>query len=123
MLKKPLQSIERGTESSVLTFDDGDSVTAKVVAGSPKQMLERDIGAERVTVTKSVSIISSSLKELFPLTSEGGVQPAAAVVVVPSSGADEPPVLIFVHTADAGECPQSQGKLTIFVSHTRPACT
>lgn len=58
--------------------------------------------------SKSVSVVSSALSTLFPRTSEGGAIPAGAVVATPASSDAEPPVYIFAHSSDAGECPTGQ---------------
>ncbi|GAQ45642.1 Rab geranylgeranyl transferase escort protein [Aspergillus niger] len=63
-------------------------------------------------VARSISIVSSSLASLFPVTAEGGPIPVGAVVVFPGSsvgGADDaPPVYTIVHSSETGECPIGQ---------------
>jgi len=72
--------------------------------------------------TRSISIVSSSLKSLFPVI-EGTQPPAGAVVVFPSGSItpsegvtvrreELPPVYLILHSSDTGECPTSQSKCT-----------
>ena len=70
-------------------------------------------GAQPEAASRSITIISSSMKDLFVTVAEGGVSPAGAVVVFPAgslSSAAHPPVQIMVHSSDTGECPQGQCK-------------
>lgn len=75
-------------------------------------------------VARSISIVSSSLANLFPVTAEGGPIPVGAVVVFPGSsvgGADDaPPVYTIVHSSETGECPIGQCKLPLFLLHLFP---
>ena len=98
-----------------LELSNGERVSTKWLAGSqpdlPASTFEVPADALMDTVTaRSISIASSPLPSLFPPTSEGGVIPAGAVIVVPSSNKHEPPVHIIAHTSDAGECPMGQCK-------------
>ncbi|KAL4874834.1 GDP dissociation inhibitor-domain-containing protein [Aspergillus karnatakaensis] len=71
-------------------------------------------------VSRSITIVSSSLDGLFPITAEGGPIPAGAVVVFPASSlglTDEyPPVYISVHSSETAECPTGQSVLYSSVS-------
>jgi hypothetical protein len=70
-----------------------------------------------------MTIVSSSLSHLFPPIAEEAPAPAAAVVVFPSgsltldSQAEElPPVHVFVHSSDTGECPSGQCKFALLLT-------
>ncbi|KAF2830094.1 rab geranylgeranyl transferase escort protein-like protein [Ophiobolus disseminans] len=100
---------ESGTK---LRLKDGEVVTAKWIVGGSSSTTPED------ACCKSISIVSSSLGPLFPPIAEGAPTPAAAVVVFPSgslslnSQTEElPPVQIFVHSSDTGECPAGQSVL------------
>lgn len=102
------------TESNVkLHLKDGEAVTAKwVVDGSSST----EVGDSHC---RSINIVSSSLSPLFPSIAEEAPAPASAVVVFPSGSlslddkdGELPPVHIFVHSSDTGECPSGQSKFT-----------
>lgn len=106
-----------GTGAKSLRLKDGEVVTAKWVVeeGSTESQDES-------SMCKSIAIVSSPLKSLFPSLAEEAPSPASAVVVFPSgalileqtggaSGEPLPPVHIFVHSSDTGECPPGQCKL------------
>ncbi|GMG44060.1 unnamed protein product [Aspergillus oryzae var. brunneus] len=63
-------------------------------------------------VARSITVVSSALESLFPVTAEGGPIPAGAVVVFPGSSFDQsddlPPVYLLVHSSETGECPPGQ---------------
>lgn len=117
VLGKGLSSIDpdplASTEDNVkLHLKDGEAVTAKWVVGGSSSV------ADKNTYCRSTTIISSSLAHLFPPIAEEAPAPASAVVVFPtgSLSLDEdneelPPVHIFVHSSDTGECPPGQSKL------------
>lgn len=72
------------------------------------------------TLCKSITIVSSPLTPLFPPIAEEAPPPACAVVTFPSGSVslagqehELPPVNIFVHSADTGECAAGQSKLQI----------
>jgi RAB protein geranylgeranyltransferase component A len=105
-----------------LTLSDGEKIRSKSVAGTLWDLPE-DAGSPSIStqkVARSISIVSSPLKRLFPVTAEGGPVPAGAVVLVPgealSDGASEvAPVYLLVHSSETGECPDGQCKLTTFL--------
>jgi Rab proteins geranylgeranyltransferase component A len=107
-----------GTFKDQLTLElsEGEKITARWLAGSvsdlPATVCPASGEASTATaVLKSTSIVASSLSSLFPPTSEGGVKPEGAVIVVETGDSDCPPVRILVHSSDAGECPSGQCKL------------
>jgi RAB protein geranylgeranyltransferase component A len=94
-----------------LRLKDGEEVTTKWVVGGNSSSAPED------GCCRSMIIVSSSLSHLFPPIAEEAPAPAAAVVVFPSgsltldSQAEElPPVHVFVHSSDTGECPSGQCK-------------
>ncbi|CAN9131749.1 unnamed protein product [Alternaria alternata] len=100
------ETTENGTK---LRLKDGEVVTAKWIVGGNSSTASQD------TYCRSMTIVSSSLSHLFPPIAEEAPAPAAAVVVFPSgsltldSQAEElPPVHVFVHSSDTGECPSGQ---------------
>ena len=96
-----------------LELSGGEKVSTKQLVGS-RNDLPTSTGSITVsrTLARSISIVSSPLTWLFPPTSEGGVTPAEAVVVVPSTSDPQgPPVHILVHSSESGDCPTGQCKL------------
>ena len=123
VLNKSIKGIGTKTEDGPIQLElgDGEKVSTTWLCGTKDDLAATASQngpdqSEPLMLSRSISIISSPLPSLFPPTSEGGVTPAGAVVVV--SGADEarPPVHIFVHTADAGECPMTQSKSSSYPS-------
>jgi RAB protein geranylgeranyltransferase component A len=104
------------TGVKTLRLQDGEVITTRWVVE------EGSIGVEDgSSMCKSIAIVSSSLKPLFPPLAEDAPSPASAVVVFPSGSLsleppvellDQqlPPVHIFVHSSDTGECPAGQCK-------------
>jgi RAB protein geranylgeranyltransferase component A len=103
------ETAENGTK---LRLKDGEVVTAKWVIGGNSSSAPED------TFCRSMTIVSSPLSHLFSPVAEEAPAPAAAVIVFPSgsltldSQVEElPPVHVFVHSSDTGECPSGQCKL------------
>ncbi|MCJ1403623.1 Rab proteins geranylgeranyltransferase component A [Xylographa trunciseda] len=93
----------------------GDTVTTEWVAGSGSDLpAQSSVNTEKNPtsyILRSITIVSSPLAELFPLTAEGAPPPAGAMVVFPagSIGIDSsPPVYLMIHSSDTGECPAGQ---------------
>ncbi|KAF2277601.1 FAD/NAD(P)-binding domain-containing protein [Westerdykella ornata] len=112
-----------GEEHATLRLKDGETVSSRWI------VKEEMFGvAEPLQHCKSVSIVSSALTPLFPQIAEEAPSPASSVVVFPSGslslaqGAeishDLPPVHIFVHSSDTGECPSGQSVLYASTSLT-----
>lgn len=104
-----------------IRLTDGEKIKSKAVGGSSYDLPveQQDIAEEVERVSRSISIISSPLDELFPPIAEGAPLPAAAVMVFPSGSLDggetkeatmHAPVHLMVHTAESGECPAGQCK-------------
>jgi Rab proteins geranylgeranyltransferase component A len=104
-----------------LTLSNGERVRSRYVVGSLWD-LPADAGHPSISthrVSRSISVISSPLTSLFPLTAEGGPVPAGAVVLVPSEAlagdtTTVAPVYLLVHSSETAECPDGQCKLTTF---------
>ena len=117
VLNKSIKKVEEesGAGGISLELDDGEKVSTTSLCGLKEHLPSSGPASEveklsTSTSCRSISIISSPLASLFPQTSEGGVTPAGAVAVVPSTDNNEPPVHLLVHTSDAGECPMTQSK-------------
>lgn len=108
VLNKGIKSAERRDDRNYLELSGGEKVSSKWLVEGANITTQAPDGANTTVMTRGVFIISSSLSSLFPPTSEGGVTPAGAVVVVPPTADDKPPVHIFAHTSEAGECPMGQ---------------
>lgn len=100
-----------GESGTKLRLKDGEVVTAKWVVGGTSSSTPED------ACCRLVSIASSPLAPLFPPIAEEAPAPASAVVVFPSDTlsldtqeAELPPVHVFVHSNDTGECPAGQSK-------------
>lgn len=118
VLNKSIKEVKDGDQGSpiFLSLSGGENVSTKWLCGTKDDLRSTESAKIYQTSTsvssRSISIISSPLATLFPQLSEGGITPAGAVAVVPSPDNDSPPVHLFVHTADAGECPMTQSKST-----------
>lgn len=112
-----------------LELGKGDTVASRWIVGTDDDLetltditdYEQPLTTEMPhAFTRSISIVSSAFKSLFPIT-EGMQPPAGAVVVFPSGsitapegltvGREEiPPVYLILHSSDTGECPAGQCK-------------
>lgn len=108
-----------GDDSTALELSEGEKITTRWVVGCPEDLPlahrsspARDDAAIEST-KRSISVVSSPLTTLFPPTSEGGVVPAGAVVIVDVGSEDGTPVHILVHSNESGECPSGQCKCPI----------
>lgn len=100
-----------------IKLSNGESIRTKFVVGSHWD-LPGIAGNDQPSCEKaarSISVVSSSLESLFPITAEGGPLPAGAVVVFPGSclgqAENSPPVYLLIHSSETGECPTGQSKL------------
>nr|POE59044.1 putative rab geranylgeranyltransferase c15c4.03 [Quercus suber] len=88
-----------------LELTGGETISTRWLIKSQAQVMS----APATITAKSISIIDSTLTQLFPPTSiEGGVTPAGAVILMPASNDDDPPTHVLVHSASSGECPENQ---------------
>ena len=107
-------------QQMTLYLQGGDKVKAHWVVGTSHNLPSEFQGRSTFDadyLSRSISILSSPLTELFPAPSEG-VTPSSGVVVVfptgslhgstmpPPSG--HPPVYLTIHSSDTGECPDGQ---------------
>lgn len=105
---------ETGSNRGIkLRLENGEAITAQWVIREDSRSLP-----EASLSCKSITIISSSLAPLFPPIAEEAPAPACAVVVFPSGTLAQseeqtelPPVHIFIHSSDTGECPTGQSIL------------
>lgn len=131
--------MDEATQLSTVRLEGGVEIKTHWIVGSdwdlPSQ-LETATGEETVSdyVSRSITIVSSPLSQLFPPPAEGAPPPAGAVVVFPTGTlgfeydsdkpqilrADPPPVYLMIHSSDTGECPAGQCK---FLSHSCFAST
>ncbi|KAF2629534.1 FAD/NAD(P)-binding domain-containing protein [Macroventuria anomochaeta] len=95
-----------------LYLKDGEAVTAKWVVGGSSSTTGED------SYCRLTAIVASPLAPLFSPIAEEAPAPASAVIVFPSgslslddSNEELPPVHIFVHSSDTGECPSGQSIL------------
>lgn len=133
VLKNGIESIDfdshRGANESLLLrihLQGGEEVLSDWVVGAHHDLPQQHQQAPKPRVeevSRSITIVSSPLSELFPLPAEGAPPPAVAVVVFPSgsisakrkeSQKEDPPVYLIVHSSDTGECPKNQSKLGFF---------
>ncbi|KAF2499262.1 rab geranylgeranyl transferase escort protein-like protein [Lophium mytilinum] len=121
-----------------VVLKDGESVTTRWIVGSSDDLeplqtsqhepVEGTPLAEPKLCSRSITIVSSSLEALFPPMAEGAPIPAGAVVFFPSGSLNSrkendakptlPPVYVFVHSSDTGECPPNQRVLYASVAMT-----
>ena len=106
-------------------LSDGTDIRSRwIVGGSddlPQQHDSRteDEASLQVSTMHSVDIVSDPLKHLFPVTSENGPVPAAAIVLVQDeTDADSSPIYLQVHSEDTGECPPGQCECGSSLFHT-----
>lgn len=120
VLGKGIEQITSAGDSMLaLALSGGEKVTTSWVAATDDDLPEACFSSEATVGTyasRSISIISSPLACLFPPTSEGGVTPVGAVVLVPSIEQNQPPVHILVHSSDSGECASGQSTYNILSS-------
>ncbi|KAK5128683.1 hypothetical protein LTR85_000016 [Meristemomyces frigidus] len=114
VLNKGIMTAKKNDDDGMaVDLTDGEKVTTKWLAGCPEDLPTTDMPSPpddtaMSTRTRSICIISSPLAALFPPTSEGGVTPAGAVVVVDVGGSSYPPVHMIAHSGESGECPAGQ---------------
>ena len=128
VLNKSVKEVGTKSENNSirLGLGDGEKVSTTWLCGTNDDLpstasQDENDESKPLLLSKSISIVSSPLPSLFPPTSEGGVTPAGAVVVVPGAEAEEPPVHLFVHTADAGECPMTHSKFSSYLPLRSPS--
>lgn len=101
-----------------ISLQGGEGVDASWVIGSQDDLPQSNSSQTYDTATRSISVVSSPLEPLFPVTAEGAPSPGGAVVVFPTGSlshqvntdAEIAPVYIVIHSSETGECPDSQSK-------------
>ncbi|KAL2871560.1 putative Rab geranylgeranyl transferase escort protein [Aspergillus lucknowensis] len=99
-----------------LRLSSGEKITTKFVVGSNWDLpAQAQSPCTHDKVSRSITIVSSSLESLFPVTAEGGPTPAGAVVIFPAASLgltnELPPIYISVHSSETAECPSGQSVL------------
>ena len=132
-------SVDQGTSLSTVRLQGGEIVKSHWIVGSLWDLPSRahpslDDQTHPSYIARSITIVSGSLSQLFPLPAEGAPPPAGAVVFFPSGTlavesedqmppsvkTELPPVYLMVHSSDTGECPAGQCKCT-FVDYKSEA--
>jgi RAB protein geranylgeranyltransferase component A len=110
-----------GEDSRIqMHLTSGETITSKYVVGSNWDLpAESGLPCDYDRVSRSITIVSSSLDGLFPITAEGGPIPAGAVVMFPSASLgltdESPPVYITVHSSETAECPSGQSRFALLL--------
>ena len=117
----------RDTSLSTVRLQNGEDVQSHWIVGSLWDLPSRAHPPPNVQfhsnyMARSITIVSGSLSQLFPLPAEGAPTPAGAVVFFPSgtlelesedqipprAKIEPPPVYLVVHSSESGECPAGQ---------------
>lgn len=101
-----------------ISLQGEETVDATWVVGSHDDLPKSQSAYNSDSATRSITVVSSPLAPLFPVTAEGAPSPGGAVVVFPTGslshevkiGDEVPPVYIVVHSSETGECPDGQCK-------------
>lgn len=115
------------TQVSTVRLEGGEEIKAHWIVGADRDLpsrYEAVTGKEPVPdyVSRSITIVSAPLSQLFPSPAEGAPPPAGAVVVFPTQSLkleyesdkpqllrnDPPPVYLIIHSSDTVECPAGQ---------------
>lgn len=121
------ETSSRDTSLSTVRLQGGEDVKSHWIVGSfwdlpSRAHLPPDDQVHPSYVARSITIVSGSLSQLFPLPAEGAPPPAGAVVsfpsgtlelesedqMSPSAKTEIPPVYLMAHSSDTGECPAGQ---------------
>ena len=134
-------SLDQGTSPSIVRLQGGENVKSHWVVGSLWDLPSRahpplDDQIQPRYIARSITVVSGSLSQLFPLPAEGAPPPAGAVVFFPSgtlgleledrmpprAKIELPPVYLMVHSSDTGECPSGQCKCTFIYRNSGSIC-
>ena len=121
--------LDEDPQVSTVRLEGGEEIKTSWIVGSQWDLPARFNGntsevAVPNYVSRSITIVSSPLSQLFPPPAEGTPSPAGAIVAFPSGTlnlesesdgsqkrkSDTPPVYLTIHTSDTGECPADQCK-------------
>ena len=119
--------LDEATQVSTIRLEGAEDIKTRWMVGSDWDLPSQDEAATSAEtaayyVSRSITIVSSPLSQLFSPCAEGAPPPAGAVVVFPSGTLeleyesdnpqilrdDPPPVYLMVHSSDTGECPSGQ---------------
>ena len=113
-----------------ISLSNTETITTKYVVGSTETLSKIDWTKEEdsdpsvklARTMRYIGIVSASLSQLFPQTSENGPIPAGAVVMVDDAteAGEEVPIYLQVHSEDTRECPNAQCKSDSFMSSSVP---
>ena len=120
-------SLDQGTSLSTIHLQGGEKVKSHWIVGSSWDLpsLAHPLPDDQIHssyTARTITILSESLSQLFPLPAEGAPPPAGAVVffptgtlelesedpMAPTAKIQSPPVYLMVHSSDTGECPAGQ---------------
>jgi RAB protein geranylgeranyltransferase component A len=101
-----------------VALSGSEKVSTKWLVGQTVDLPAVDTARATVidTICRSITVVSALPSTIFPRTSEGGVIPVGAVILISSGTPESPPVFILAHSSDSGECPANQGKFADFNS-------
>jgi RAB protein geranylgeranyltransferase component A len=122
VLNKGLKDTEQaqaesgGAKPLSVMLSDDDTIKTSWIVGTEENVPAfpptQSVSTERRMISRSITVLSSTLPSLFPALAEGAPPPAGAVVVFPAGtlAVDSLPVYLIIHSSDTGECPQGQSK-------------
>jgi hypothetical protein len=113
----------KGNETVKVRMVVGSSDDLEPLKPLRHESTERKLRSHELqSLCRSITVVSAPLVELFPPLAEGAPSPAVAVVFFPSGslpgagdGSTLPPVYVFVHSGDTGECPTNQSKFLFLI--------
>ena len=99
-----------------LKLSEGGAVKTCWTAGTKEDLplMGKSGTAPSSCVSRSISIVTTTVSALFPPIADGAPPSACAVVVFPAGSlyladsALENPIYLMIHSSDAGECPNGQ---------------
>lgn len=118
VLGKGISNVQEAAGSQLnVQLTGGDRITTSWLVGTEAATSSNDVAQ---LVCRSISIIGSPLTALFQPQVAGAVTPAGAVIVIPGEDESDPPVHVFAHSSDTGECPSGQSTYAPISQHTNP---
>lgn len=119
----PAAEREEAAPTAIAHLDGGEQIKTRWIISSPHGLpssLPLQSHQDSVFASRSISVISSTLSQLFPPPVEGAPPPAAVVVVFPNGSIDteglslpessHTPIHMMIHSSETGECPTGQSK-------------
>ena len=118
-----IEETESGVENSLLHINlaGEESVKTSRIVSLPKDTTDETppVLAGSTSSARGITVVSSSLDELFPPTAEGSAPSACSIVVFPAQSLRrgekqlDHPIYLVIHSSDTGECPTGQCKLQL----------